>query len=622
MANYSLVINSQFKPFSYQELLQPALMATQAHQAVEEAYADLSTKASIWDKMANEATDKKAHSIYKRYAEDLQAQSEQLAQYGLTPASRQAMLQMRNRYAQDIIPIENAYKRREADIAAQKEAMLKDPTHFFNRRAREVSLDEYMDNQNLDVLSENYSGALLTKQVSDAAAALKQTLMKRGKLTGAGLPYQYERMLQYGATADEVFDAMSRDPKALPILTKLVEDTIEASGIRNWSSMGDDWKNNQIYKNAEAYAMKGLLSAIGTTKYETLKDDAGLTKFQYDLMDRNAANKEARERAAKAREAENQLAGNIALSGESYIVSSGKDKEYMKALEGLRGGQQGIKASLFGKDGKSNALKVYDEYRKAGKSNLTAAEISALEKEADKRATAKWEEQWGEDIHVNQQKIAADQLNTYIQQERNKAILNASRQKVLKKYGVSQVLTPEQYDALKAIGYNGEQLTSMSQLVTGINNLSKQKTYYSTNMSNYDIPDLKIRSALSNWEANGSFAGRVYKLNTDGTRGEDMTFSDLNLKSDENDKGRKITGIYYSDVTPDKIIIQVGDGTGERYLVDPNALGTDVNSFIDNARANLKGVGSTERAQTITIGLAKMLNSYNPTASTTSPKIQ
>lgn len=621
MANYSLVINSRFRPFEYQELLAPALMATQAHQAVEEAYADLSTKASIWDKMANEATDKKAHSIYKRYAEDLQAQSEQLAQHGLTPASRQAMLQMRNRYAQDITPIELAYKRREADIAAQKEAMLKDPTHFFNRRASEVSLDEYMDNQNLDVLSENYSGALLTKQVSDAAAALKQTLMNRGKLASAGLPYQYERMLQYGATADEVFAAMSRDPKALPILTKLVEDTMEASGIRNWSSMGDDWKNNQMYKNAEAYAMRGLLSAIGTTKYETLKDEAGLTQFQYDLMDRNAANKEARERAAKAQEAQKQLATNIALSGESYIVASGKDKEYLKALEGLRGGQQGIKASLFGKDGKSNALLVYDEYRRAGKSNLTAAEISALEKEAEKRATARWRQQWGENIPANQRAIAAQQLQTYIQQERNGAILDAGRQKVLKKYGVSQVLTPEQYNALKAIGYNGEQLTSMSQLITGINNLSKQKTYYSTNMSNYDIPDVKIRSALANWETNGSFSGRAYKMNTDGTRGGAIKFSDLNLKSDENDKGRKITGIYYSDVTPDKIIIQVGDGTGERYLVDPNVLGTDVNSFIENARANLKGVNSTERAQTITIGLANMLNSYNPTASTTSSKI-
>ena len=72
MANYSLVINSKFRPFEYQELLAPVLMATQAHQAVEEAYADLSTKASIWDKMTNEVTDQKAHDMYKKYADDLE----------------------------------------------------------------------------------------------------------------------------------------------------------------------------------------------------------------------------------------------------------------------------------------------------------------------------------------------------------------------------------------------------------------------------------------------------------------------------------------------------------------------------------------------------------------------
>lgn len=57
MANYSLVINSQFKPFSYQEMLAPTLMATQAHQELENQYGELATKASVWEKMANEQTD-------------------------------------------------------------------------------------------------------------------------------------------------------------------------------------------------------------------------------------------------------------------------------------------------------------------------------------------------------------------------------------------------------------------------------------------------------------------------------------------------------------------------------------------------------------------------------------
>jgi hypothetical protein len=67
---------------------------------------------------------------------------------------------------------------------------------------------------------------------------------------------------------------------------------MEASGIRDWSGIRDNWRNNQLYKNAEAYARRGLLSAIGTTKYETLEDKAGMTQFQYDLMDRNAKNRE------------------------------------------------------------------------------------------------------------------------------------------------------------------------------------------------------------------------------------------------------------------------------------------------------------------------------------------
>lgn len=273
MANYSLVINSKFKPFSYQELLAPALMSTQAHQELEEAYTDMSIKANIWDQMADKVRDEKTHTIYKKYADDLEARAQSLARYGISPSSRQDLLTMRSRYAKEIVPIENAYKRREADIAAQKEAMTKDPTHFFNRMAKDISLDEYLNNQALDVISDNYSGALLMSQVSQGVSNIKDSLMKRDNLKKLGLPYQYERMLQYGATPDQVLAAMREDPDALPILTKIVDNVLEASGIRKWSSMNGDWENNDLYKQAKAWAMQGLFSAIGTQKFEYFTDE-------------------------------------------------------------------------------------------------------------------------------------------------------------------------------------------------------------------------------------------------------------------------------------------------------------------------------------------------------------
>lgn len=92
MPNYSLVVGSQFKPFTYQELLAPALMQTQAHEQLQDAYADMSNKASIWDNMANAQTDPQAHQIYQQYADDLKNSAATLAQQGLTPESRQNML--------------------------------------------------------------------------------------------------------------------------------------------------------------------------------------------------------------------------------------------------------------------------------------------------------------------------------------------------------------------------------------------------------------------------------------------------------------------------------------------------------------------------------------------------
>ena len=45
MPNYSLISNAHFRPFSYQDMLAPVLAATQAHQAVEDAYSTLDMSA-------------------------------------------------------------------------------------------------------------------------------------------------------------------------------------------------------------------------------------------------------------------------------------------------------------------------------------------------------------------------------------------------------------------------------------------------------------------------------------------------------------------------------------------------------------------------------------------------
>ena len=183
------------------------------------------------------------------------------------------------------------------------------------------------------------------------------------------------------------------------------------------------------------------------------------------------------------------------------------------------------------------------------------------------------------------------------------------------------MLTDAQYQALKGIGYDGVSPATMEDLISRVDALSQYKTYFSTNMSGYDVPDTIIRSSLGNWNTNKSFEGRVYKINSDGTRGKGIDYDDLNIYNDDNTKGRKVTDIAYDVNHPKQIIVQLGE-SGERYLMDPNILGTEVASFINQASSRITKDNASQAAQAITVQLAKILNDFNQTKPKSSAKAE
>lgn len=262
MANYSLVIGSQFKPFSYSEMLQPVLMATQAHQELENQYGELATKASVWEEMANEQTDPYAYKMYKTYANDLEEQAGQLAREGLNAASRRDMLNMRARYSKEITPIEQAYTARQKQAEQQQQALLQDPTLMLSRRASTTSLDDYIRNPQLAY--ESYSGKLITAQAASAASALAKEMQENPRKWRSILGNSYyETMMQKGFSSQAVLQAIQDNPNAAPQLTRIVEDAINSSGVRNWGDQA-------TIARAIDYAKQGLWSAVGETQYQTL----------------------------------------------------------------------------------------------------------------------------------------------------------------------------------------------------------------------------------------------------------------------------------------------------------------------------------------------------------------
>lgn len=293
-ANY-IIVNSKFKPFSYAEMLQPVQMATAAHQEIENEYADLATKANVWDEMANEQTDPYAYKMYKTYSNDLEEQAGQLAREGLTPASRQNMLRMRQRYSSDIVPIEQAYKRRQELIDEQRKLLAQDNTLMFDRNASMLSLDDLIKNPQLTYQS--YSGATLAKQVGTAAQNLAKEMRDNPRKWRTILGNQYfETIMQKGYRPEEIIQVLQNDPNASSVLKGIVEDAVGSSNIASW---GDASTLSRAYE----YARQGLWNAVGETQYQVQSNKA----YDYAMQEQLAKNKEVRAKAAKEQEERSRL---------------------------------------------------------------------------------------------------------------------------------------------------------------------------------------------------------------------------------------------------------------------------------------------------------------------------
>lgn len=321
MANFSFVSGAKFRPFSYQEMLQPLQAYTQEYNTIQEGMGELGTKADIFEKMANEQTDPQAYAIYKQYSNDLAAQAESLAKQGLTPASRQGLIDMKRRYSSEIVPIEQAYKRRQELIDEQRKLQAQDSTLLFDRPASTLSLDELIANPALS--PQSYSGALLSKQVGTAAQNLAKEVRENPRKWRTILGNQYyETIMQKGFRPDEIMQAVQNNPEASPILQGIVEDAIGSSGIRSW---GDE----NILNRAYDYARQGLWNAVGETQYQTLSNKA----YDYAMQERLI---QARKKGTK----EDVQSPYFRSSGVTKVkdVNVEKKKDDIAFIQGVRNG--------------------------------------------------------------------------------------------------------------------------------------------------------------------------------------------------------------------------------------------------------------------------------------------
>ena len=673
MANYSLILDTKFKPFTYDELIKTPLMETQAHQAIEEAYGELAQKASVWEEMANEQLDPYAYSLYKTYADDLNNKADQLLRQGLDISSRKEMLDMKSRYSKEIIPIENAYKRREELSAEQRKAMAANPTMLYERYANQMSLDDFIRNPSLDY-GASYSGALLTQQVSTKAAALAKELHEPGERGQKArvaleqlLPYQYRYLEKHGFDSQEVLKAIMQDPDASPILLNLVDNALASSGISYWA-------NKDTIRRARDYANEGLWQAVGTSSYNDITDQAGLTQLQYDLQLRNQRQAMFDKAMLKAIEGnggktDEELLTEIAKGAHTFIgdVSGSSTRADYDVLKDLFDSKTGTSVNMeyFGdmsessrnnRKGKSiNPMEVYRQAQESfeeakkdvpelidsgrGGGKVSAQSMNLLldyYKRVGDTRKYKGYKSWKDNsnlkdgyYHISDGSgfhLAKDEMNKAIDKE----LLYRAEETVKDKHKIKKVLTKEQYDQLQELGFENLQADYNGPLKYGsdinaaimgtIDNSVKAKSYYSTLMSDYSMVEDRILPFLRNAEINDEFEGLIYSVDRNGKKKEIVKHGDFTLGNTDGPDGKvSLKDIAYSAQQPDMILITLSDGN--QYYMDPEAWDSSVKNLIDMADKAIKdGADKTEVALNTTAALVGKINAFNQNKSKTSSK--
>lgn len=269
--NYSLTVNSTFNPYSLQELLPIYQANAQAQYQAEEAFSQLQMKADQWERLANNAQDADVYSKYKSYSNQLKEAANDVLNNGINAASRRNLMNMRAQYASNIIPIEEAYNKRQQQAQVLWQARLQDPT-LIAQDPSELGLSYYMKNPTYT--PQSYSGKLLTAQSAQAAQNLAKTLSSYGK----GEPidgYTNTFIQKHGLTRNDIQKYLNGETNATnKVLGAIYQQVYDSSQIGNWA-------NENQRRQAANFIKQGMWSAIGQDTVQAMENFEARENYKF-----------------------------------------------------------------------------------------------------------------------------------------------------------------------------------------------------------------------------------------------------------------------------------------------------------------------------------------------------
>ena len=250
MARYATT-QSQYTPYSFENLWKASEYLTQQHQIAAANFAQLDSQASPLQVLQNNPVDANEYGVVKNYMQQLQTSADKFQKQGLRGGAFNDFVQLNRNYTTTIKPIETALGQRNAYAAVQAEMKLKDNSIQFTKRPTDISLKEFMSGT---VTPEFISGAQVQQEVGMIASQIAEQLQTTDvkQLNKYYLEFQHK----YGLNLQEIQQQLTSDPNSA--LMTIVNGVI--SKYPQYQNM-----NEQSKAAIFEYAKQGAYQALGKT---------------------------------------------------------------------------------------------------------------------------------------------------------------------------------------------------------------------------------------------------------------------------------------------------------------------------------------------------------------------
>lgn len=575
MANYSLVSTSKFQPFSFERYMQPIQIYAQLYEQEKAALEQQAAQYGLLSNMVDPETDKEIYEAMQAYNENLLKQRDIISSVGLTPQGRRDLSALRQQYFSDVAPVQNWVTMRNADIERKNNLYAQTSGNVvFSKDAQNTSLSYYKKGKPLDLAPVNLNTVMA--EASAEIQALSKRRIEQGMQDVGDYVYFYKKNGWEGVND---VDALMSIPEAREIINK----TLEKYGYT--SDKYSDADKQRIY-NA---AMQGAITGVyydETRQYQQDWRDKDELNFAQSVALENLKQEHAKEIAGiKAGKDGN---GDEIIEGQNYLVQSGDYDGYMNLADTLMLGDSQhpdyfAGTAYVGSDRKED---------KNGKDRRDRAWVNPMKiyKEYYDMTHPKYRSQ--------AEKMAAEGYDSTQKRKYEQELSNKAMKTLREKYGITKVLTSEQYNDLQKLGFTAKSTKDdFNNIYKTINAQAKMYSHKSVVLpeSAMKVMSNRLTGNIANAYNNDNLkSGVLWEINADGTQ-KAKPVTDLNSVGlgdfEKKDKAvdYSLTDIMYSSQNPSKIHIVYG---GRNFYANPSLFGTTADNLVKSASNVLQYSGT------------------------------